>query len=515
MLRRIKDTVERSCNILEARRTWNFGNEGLGANDDNLSSSDKDKRFTRHLDRQRPASIFEFGLEPKVPNRNVVNQKTGRDSLSRCQRRFDVSGKRCDSKSSDKEDFRERIDNKHQCKYQRDFVDALTWTSALISGWYTSQFMCMKRRHLQRGWNVRCKYANILMQPGQAFHSGILTHLAKTAPENQNEAFVWNYNEESNKFHIPSDFYKEKYVEPVNKNWTKIEEGTIEKETIVKETVEKETSAKEKGIAPKTFDAGVQTLLHILGDIEFRLGVASVRTKRYDLAALHFESASGHSHASAAFNLGICYEEGIGVEKNLQMALECYTLASSLGHAKALYNLGVFHARGLADLPKNRETARQYFTEAAKLGVNEAKKALGIGPTKAVEPKIPSAAINRQSLQMSSTKSIVLQMVLLLQIIILVAAYGGHRQRFCGPTLTETLQILCRNKYASLRYSHDKRSASEDVEDSEYINDESNYPLLTYQPMPFAFGSTSSALSPRIRGDWAAVKRGVFDDCLK
>lgn len=63
-------------------------------------------------------------------------------------------------------------------------------------------------------------------------------------------------------------------------------------------------------------------------------------------------------------------------------------LASSLGHAKALYNVGVFHARGLANLPKNRKAARQYFKESAKLGLNEANKALGNSPMQIVEPKI-------------------------------------------------------------------------------------------------------------------------------
>lgn len=151
--------------------------------------------------------------------------------------------------------------------------------------------------------------------------------------------------------------------------------------------------------ASNTFDDSVQNLLQILGDIEFQLGVASVQSDRYDLAVSHFKLATSHSHASAAYNLGICYEEGIGIKKNLKMALECYMLASSLGHGKALYNVGVFHARGLANLPKNRRAARQYFQEAAKLGVNEANKALGlqsVAPIKIVEQQIVPKDANYQ-----------------------------------------------------------------------------------------------------------------------
>lgn len=128
----------------------------------------------------------------------------------------------------------------------------------------------------------------------------------------------------------------------------------------------------------------MHNLLQVLGDIEFQLGVQSVHSNHNDLAVSHFKLASSHGHQSATYNLGICYEQGIGVEKNLKMALECYMIASSLGHAKALYNVGVFHAHGLANLPKNRKAARQYFKEAAKLGVNEANQALGIVPMKQV-----------------------------------------------------------------------------------------------------------------------------------
>lgn len=42
------------------------------------------------------------------------------------------------------------------------------------------------------------------------------------------------------------------------------------------------------------------------------------------------------------------------------------------------------------------------------------------------------------------------------------------------------------------------------------------YPMYAYQAIPFGsgFGSTT-AFGPRIRRDYAAVKRGVFDECCK
>lgn len=357
--RRIKDTVERTCNVLEARRTWTCGNEGVNGYDGNQSSYENNKHFLRHLEKRSPSSLFEFGLEPKVPDdRKAVRKDNGSRNVCNFQRKFTAADNYSGPKSSDKEDFRERVHRRHHCKLQRNVVDALTWSSALICGWYTSQILCMKRRNLQNGWSGQCKYAKVLMQPSQAFHTSVLSRWVQTAPEKLSHGYVWKFNDD-NKF--DSRTYKEKFVEPVNNE-------------ILKDAGE----TKPKTEAPKTFDDAVQNLLHILGDIEFQLGVANVKSERFDLAVSHFKLATSHSHASAAYNLGVCYEEGIGIQKNAKMALECYILASSLGHAKALYNVGVYHARGLADLPKNRRTARQYFREAAKLGLHEANKVLGV-----------------------------------------------------------------------------------------------------------------------------------------
>lgn len=119
-------------------------------------------------------------------------------------------------------------------------------------------------------------------------------------------------------------------------------------------------------------------LFIVHSNIEFRLGVENLDAGEYELAASHFKLATSHCHAGATFNLGICYEQGLGVDRNMKMALECYMAAAAMGHAKATYNVGVFHVHGLAGLKRNRKMAKQYFVAAAKLGQLEAKEALGI-----------------------------------------------------------------------------------------------------------------------------------------
>ncbi len=41
------------------------------------------------------------------------------------------------------------------------------------------------------------------------------------------------------------------------------------------------------------------------------------------------------NHAQAIYHLGICHENGYGIQENLDSALECYRRAASLGHEEA------------------------------------------------------------------------------------------------------------------------------------------------------------------------------------
>lgn len=95
-------------------------------------------------------------------------------------------------------------------------------------------------------------------------------------------------------------------------------------------------------------------------------------------AVSHFKLAHGHRHAGATFNLGLCYECGVGVEKDLRKAMRYYRDASALGHAKAMYNLGIFYAQGRGGLRRNRSAARECFVAAATLGSLDARRSLAM-----------------------------------------------------------------------------------------------------------------------------------------
>lgn len=66
-------------------------------------------------------------------------------------------------------------------------------------------------------------------------------------------------------------------------------------------------------------DDAYKNLLNVIGEIEFQLGVHSLMAQNYANAVSHFKQGSNHQHPGAIFNLGLCYEQGLSVKKDLNM----------------------------------------------------------------------------------------------------------------------------------------------------------------------------------------------------
>ncbi len=64
------------------------------------------------------------------------------------------------------------------------------------------------------------------------------------------------------------------------------------------------------------------------------------RRKNFALAFYYFKKAAAQNSPEGLFNLGVCYEQGIGVEANLPLAYSCYLKAAQLGLAAADFQVG-------------------------------------------------------------------------------------------------------------------------------------------------------------------------------
>lgn len=102
-----------------------------------------------------------------------------------------------------------------------------------------------------------------------------------------------------------------------------------------------------------------------------------VGVEKNETAAVEwYTKAANQGFADAQLNLGFCYEDGIGVEKNFTAAVEWFTMAANQGHDDAQFGLGDFYYAGIG-VEKNYSTAVEWFTKAANQGYDRAQYNVG------------------------------------------------------------------------------------------------------------------------------------------
>jgi TPR repeat protein len=77
-----------------------------------------------------------------------------------------------------------------------------------------------------------------------------------------------------------------------------------------------------------------------------------------------YQQAAAKGLADADFNLGHCYQKGVGIVQDLARAHECYERAAFRGHAAAQNNLGVMLEKGIG-VAKNIADALRWYRQAA------------------------------------------------------------------------------------------------------------------------------------------------------
>lgn len=88
------------------------------------------------------------------------------------------------------------------------------------------------------------------------------------------------------------------------------------------------------------------------------------------------ELAAKNNHIQAINNLAICYQQGIGVEKDMKKAFSLYSLAVSKGDAMAEFNVGQAYYFGLG-VERNLSKALECVERAADAGCVNAYYMLG------------------------------------------------------------------------------------------------------------------------------------------
>jgi TPR repeat protein len=78
----------------------------------------------------------------------------------------------------------------------------------------------------------------------------------------------------------------------------------------------------------------------------FEKGIAAYQANNIPLAYKEFHSAAEKGHADSQYNLGLMYEQGIGISKDEKEAIVWYRKSAVQGNAFAQYNLAVLYENG-------------------------------------------------------------------------------------------------------------------------------------------------------------------------
>ncbi|KAI9470932.1 MAG: hypothetical protein EXX96DRAFT_586258 [Benjaminiella poitrasii] len=94
--------------------------------------------------------------------------------------------------------------------------------------------------------------------------------------------------------------------------------------------------------------------------------------------------ASKNGHAEATYRVAVCYELGLGTEKDVSRAIVFYRKAAHLMHVPSMYKLGIILMRGYCDHPVSKREAvvwlqRAACTAIAPLAPGEESKTTTIG----------------------------------------------------------------------------------------------------------------------------------------
>jgi TPR repeat protein len=127
-------------------------------------------------------------------------------------------------------------------------------------------------------------------------------------------------------------------------------------------------------------------------DSLFYDGLAAFHEGFYKEAAVRWSRASAFGDGEAARNLGHLYRQGLGVERDLPIAIAWYQVAADAGVTSAWYNLGMLYYHGAEGYPPNREQGLAWLTRAAEAGIAPAKAELERIKTQPPAPPPPEPA---------------------------------------------------------------------------------------------------------------------------
>jgi TPR repeat protein len=138
-------------------------------------------------------------------------------------------------------------------------------------------------------------------------------------------------------------------------------------------------------------------------DTIFKEGLAAYQNLSSDKAqaARLFKQAADYGHAGAQYYLGMIYEQGAGVPKDVAAALNWYRQSATNGYVEAAMTLGNFYSDGLEAKPDYVEAFVWYGVAAAQgnrsaeVFRNSMRRKLDAGQLAEAEKKVAAILAHR------------------------------------------------------------------------------------------------------------------------
>jgi TPR repeat protein len=124
----------------------------------------------------------------------------------------------------------------------------------------------------------------------------------------------------------------------------------------------------------KSAQQGFTKALTVLGELYYSGN--DVVEVAYPKAYEYFFEANKANDAGAAYGLGLMYESGNGVNKNLSMAQKMYRRAANYGSGEASLRLGYLYEIGKGGLVKNFSEALKWYRKSYNQGNGDATSAI-------------------------------------------------------------------------------------------------------------------------------------------
>jgi len=99
---------------------------------------------------------------------------------------------------------------------------------------------------------------------------------------------------------------------------------------------------------------------------DFYLGIIYMERKEYKKSVPYYKK-SLVVNPLASYNLGVYYEDGMGVKRNLKEAAKYYELAVKGDYSLACHNLASFYRRGMGGLKQDYKKAMYLYKKAIKM----------------------------------------------------------------------------------------------------------------------------------------------------